>query len=72
MGRDYDRISIVSAIDIIEEDARLEIPMSVEVLKAAERVESEQQLDWVLGDQGPLLRRRSVNPNAVERLEHGT
>lgn len=50
MGRDYDRISIVSAIDIIEEDARLEIPMSVEVLKAAERVESEQQLDWVLGD----------------------
>lgn len=50
MGRDYDKISIVPVIDIIEEGKRLEIPMSVDVLKAAERANTDQQLDWVLGE----------------------
>jgi len=35
MGRTYDRISIVSVQDIVENGQRLEIPMSVDVLKKA-------------------------------------
>lgn len=50
MGRDYDKISIVPVEDIIEKDRHLEIPISVDVLKAALRAETDQQLDWVLGD----------------------
>jgi DNA modification methylase len=50
MGRDYDRISIVPVDDIVEHNKRLEIPMSLEVLKAAQRAEAEQQMDWVLGN----------------------
>lgn len=44
MGRAYDRISIVTVKEIIEERRRLEIPMSVEVLKAAQREIAERQL----------------------------
>ena len=37
MGRSYDRISIVTIKEIVEEGKRLEIPMSLEVLAAAQR-----------------------------------
>jgi len=50
MGRDYDRISIVPIDEIVEHGKHLEIPMSLEVLKAAQRADSEQQMDWVLGE----------------------
>lgn len=45
MGRSYDRISIVTAREIVESGKRLEIPMSLEVLKAAQRVSNAEQLD---------------------------
>lgn len=44
MGRNYDKIQIVTVQEIVEEGKRLEIPMSLEVLKAAKRdVEDKQQ-----------------------------
>jgi DNA modification methylase len=43
MGRDYDRISVVTIREMLEEGKRLEIPMSMEVLKAAQRASSEDQ-----------------------------
>jgi len=46
MGRSYDRISIVTVKEIIEDGKRLEIPMSLEVVKAAQRAAGpEQQMD---------------------------
>ncbi len=43
MGRSYNRISIVTVREIVEQGGRLEIPMSIEVLAAAQRaVDSEQ------------------------------
>jgi DNA modification methylase len=48
MGRDYAAISIVPVSDIVEDNKRLEIPMSLEVLKAAQRAESIHQIDWLL------------------------
>jgi DNA modification methylase len=50
MGRDYDAISIVPVQDIVEHHKFLEIPMSVDVLRAAQRSETNQQMDWVLGE----------------------
>jgi site-specific DNA-methyltransferase (adenine-specific) len=50
MGRDYDAISIVPVADIVESGKQLEIPMSLEVLKAAQRAEAAQQMDWILGE----------------------
>ena len=47
MGRKYDRITIVTIQEIVEGHKRLEIPMSLEVLKAAQRE--------VLGEQLSLL-----------------
>jgi hypothetical protein len=44
MGKNYDRISIVTIRDIVEGHARLEIPMSLDVLKAAQREIKEVQL----------------------------
>ena len=45
MGRDYNVISIVTAQEIVD-GARLDIPMAVDVLKAAQSGESgDQQLD---------------------------
>lgn len=44
MGRSYDKITIVTAREIIEEGARLEIPMSIEVLKAAQRDMQDKQM----------------------------
>lgn len=44
MGKNYDKIQIVTVKEIVEEGKRLEIPMSLEVLKAAKReVEDKQQ-----------------------------
>ena len=37
MGKTYDRIIIVTIREILEHEARLDIPMSLEVLKAAEK-----------------------------------
>jgi site-specific DNA-methyltransferase (adenine-specific) len=45
MGRSYDRISIVKIKEIVEEGKRLEIPMSLEVLKAAQRADDDAQMD---------------------------
>ena len=44
MGRTYDRISIVSIQEIVEDQKRLEIPMSLEVLSAAKSEVREKQL----------------------------
>jgi site-specific DNA-methyltransferase (adenine-specific) len=45
MGRSYDRISIVTVKEIIEDGQRLEIPMSLEVLAAAQRASDSEQID---------------------------
>lgn len=50
MGRDYDAISIVPILDIVQNNRHLEIPMSLEVIKAAQRAEAAQQMDWILGE----------------------
>jgi hypothetical protein len=44
MGKNYDRISIVTIQEIVEQGKRLEIPMSLEVLKAAQKEIKEKQL----------------------------
>jgi hypothetical protein len=43
MGKSYDRISIVTVKEIVEGGERLDIPMSIEVLKAAEKEIKEKQ-----------------------------
>jgi hypothetical protein len=43
MGRSYERITIVTIEDIVEKGKRLDIPMSMEVLKAAEKEIKEVQ-----------------------------
>jgi hypothetical protein len=43
MGKSYDRISIVTIEDILA-GKRLEIPMSMEVLKAAQKTINEEQV----------------------------
>ena len=45
MGHNYDKISIVTVRDIVENERRLEIPMSLEVLKAAQKAEESEQID---------------------------
>lgn len=45
MGHSYDRISIVTVREIVEADRRLEIPMSLEVLKAAQKATDSEQID---------------------------
>ena len=44
MGRNYDKIQIVTVQEIIERGKRLEIPMSLEVLKKAQAVKQDGQL----------------------------
>ncbi|MGH2509598.1 MAG: hypothetical protein ACRDHZ_19650 [Ktedonobacteraceae bacterium] len=44
MGRSYDRITIVTIKEMLEEHKRLDIPMSLEVLKAAEKEVQGHQL----------------------------
>jgi site-specific DNA-methyltransferase (adenine-specific) len=45
MGRTYDRISIVTVEDIVSDNKRLDIPMSLDVLKTAQSVVSAKQMD---------------------------
>lgn len=45
MGRNYDKISIVTVQEIVEDEKRLEIPMSLEVLAAAKRASDSEQKD---------------------------
>ena len=45
MGRSYDKISIVTVREIVEEGKRLEIPMSLEVLKAAQKAATSEQIE---------------------------
>jgi DNA modification methylase len=45
MGRSYDRISIVTVKEIVEDGKCLEIPMSLEVLKAARRASDDTQME---------------------------
>jgi site-specific DNA-methyltransferase (adenine-specific) len=49
MGRAYDRISIVTVREIVEDRKRLEIPMSLEVLKAAKAATESTQIALGLG-----------------------
>jgi site-specific DNA-methyltransferase (adenine-specific) len=44
MARTYDRISIVTIREMIEQGKRLELPMSLEVVKAAQRALNDKQL----------------------------
>jgi DNA modification methylase len=45
MGRSYDQISIVTVREIVESGNRLEIPMSLEVLRAAQRADDSEQIE---------------------------
>jgi site-specific DNA-methyltransferase (adenine-specific) len=45
MGRTYDKISIVTVKEIVEDEKRLDIPMSLEVLKAAQAKAESTQID---------------------------
>ena len=45
MGQSYDKISIVTVKDIVEGQERLQIPMSLEVLAAAQRAADAEQTD---------------------------
>ena len=45
MGHSYDRINIVTVNEIVQNGERLEIPMSLEVLAAAQRAADSEQID---------------------------
>lgn len=45
MGKNYDKIQIVTIQEIVESGKRLEIPMSLEVLKAAQREAEDKQVN---------------------------
>ena len=47
MGRDYDKISIVTVREIVEDGKRLEIPMSLEVVAAAKRQAESDQIELI-------------------------
>jgi len=47
MGRSYDRIGIVTVKEIVERGDRLEIPMNLEVLAAAQRAADSEQIDFL-------------------------
>ena len=44
MGKSYDRISIVKVQNIVEDGKRLEIPMSLEVLRTAQKAIEDKQM----------------------------
>lgn len=50
MGRNYDRIQIVTIEEILEQDKRLDIPMSLEVLKNAQRETESNQMSLIPAD----------------------
>ena len=47
MGKSYDRIAIVTIEDIVEHGRRLDVPMSLEVLKAAKLAADAHQIDLI-------------------------
>lgn len=50
MGRSYDIIQIVTVKEIVEGNSRLEIPMSMDVLKAAQKLSKGAQMDLLDDD----------------------
>jgi len=52
MQRNYDRIQIVTVQEMVEDNKRLEIPMSLEVLKKAQSVTQESQLQLLEAEAG--------------------
>jgi len=44
MGRSYDVINIITVKEIVEDGKRLDIPMSLEVLKAAKKADDSEQM----------------------------
>lgn len=75
MGRSYDKISIVTVREIVEEGKRLDIPMSLEVLAAARRAADSEQVDLLLesGSDAGGYRPDSALPlrKAAERKPEG-
>jgi glutamate 5-kinase len=60
MGRSYDSISIVTVQEIVEGGKRLEIPMSLEVLAAAQRVADTGQIDLLTVYEAPTPASKKV------------
>jgi site-specific DNA-methyltransferase (adenine-specific) len=48
MGRNYDRIQIVTIQELIEENKRIELPLSHESIKSAKQKDKEEQMKWDL------------------------
>jgi len=48
MGKDYPKIQIVTVRELIEEDKRLELPMSHQLQKSAKERGKSSQIDWGL------------------------
>jgi hypothetical protein len=48
MGRNYDRIQIVTIQELIEQDKWLDLPMSHEAIKSAKQKDKEEQIKWDL------------------------
>lgn len=48
MGKDYPKIQIVTVQELIEEDKRLELPMSHQLQKSAKERGKSSQIDWGL------------------------
>ncbi len=65
MGRSYDRIKIVTVKEIVESGARLDIPMSLEVLAAAQRAAAAdpEQINMLYQDE-PIPALRVAEPPA--------
>jgi site-specific DNA-methyltransferase (adenine-specific) len=59
MGRSYDRISVITVREIVEEYKRLDLPLSKDVLKAAQRVEDDRQTT-IPGFDSPAPRRKPM------------
>ena len=52
MGRPYDKIQIVTVQEIVEAGERLEIPMSLEVLKKAQAVTPQEEHPQLFSGEG--------------------
>jgi site-specific DNA-methyltransferase (adenine-specific) len=52
MGRNYPCIQIITIREILEEDKRLDVPLSLEVLRSAEKKSTSEQLSIPLDDSG--------------------
>ena len=68
MGRTYEKIKIVTVKDIIEKNARLDIPTSLEVLRAAQREAKGKQIDLEFQPDlsGPRSRKAQREVDAVQ------